>query len=99
MRLVRTLSPGLNRSVTGHLPLGQYTLLGQQPRDRAEPPLVIRRRQVLLGRYPLDRVPEIVAVVDTAAAKGLVDGEDDRTPVCVKGRLVALPLLRRDALR
>src|SRR5258708_13371144 len=95
MRLVRTLSPGLNRSVTGHLPLGQHTLLGQQHRDRAEPQLVIRRRQVLLGRYPLDRVPDLVAVVDTAPDTGLLAGQDARAPLRVKPRLVAPPLTRR----
>src|SRR5262249_56394410 len=98
VRLVRTRSPGLNSSATSHLLLGQDPLLGQQRGDGAEPLLVVRRRQVFLRRHPLDRVPELVEVVDTAADQGAVEGEHVRLPVGVEGRLASLLLHRRRAL-
>src|SRR5947208_6850607 len=97
-RRARTRSPGRKSSVTRHLLLGQDALLGQQRGDGAEPLLVIRRRQVFRRRYPLDRVPELVEVVDTAADQGPVEGEHVRLPVGVEGRLVGLLRHRREAL-
>src|SRR5256885_3987300 len=97
-RRARTRSPGRKSSATRHLLLGQDALLGQQHGDGAEPLLVIRRCQVLLRRHPLDRVPELVEVVDTAADQGTVEGEHVRLPVGVEGRLVGLLLHRREAL-
>src|SRR5262249_11439058 len=66
--------------------------------DGAEPFLVIGRRQVLLRRHPLDRVPELVEVVDAVADQGAVEREHVRLPVGVEGGLVGLLLDRREAL-
>src|SRR5262249_51629370 len=99
-RLVRTWSPGPNSSSTGDLLLGQHALLGQERGDGAEPQLVIRRSQVLLRRYPLDGVAELVEVVDAAADERTVEGKHVRLPVSVEGRLVGLgtPPQRSEAL-
>src|SRR5712691_2312267 len=98
VRLVLTRSPGLKRSATGHLLLGQDAFLGQQRGDGAKPLLVIRRRQILLRRQPLDRIPELVQIVDTTADERAVESEHMRFPVGMEGRLVGLLAHRRKAL-
>src|SRR5262249_23407722 len=89
-------APGRERPATGHLLPGQDPLVGQQCGDGVKPFLVIRRRQVLLRRHPLDRIPELVEVVDAAADQRAVEGEHVRLPVGVEGRLVGLLLHRRE---
>src|SRR4051794_39355757 len=63
-------------------------LLHQQGPDRGEPPLVVRRAEVLLHWQPLLRVAELVEVVDAALDQCPVEREDVRLPVGVEGRLV-----------
>src|SRR5215472_2935348 len=97
-RAAQTRSPGLNSSATGHLLLGQDTFRGQQHGDGAKPLLVVGRRQILLRRYPLDRVPELIEVVDATADQRPVESEHVRLPVSVKGRLAGLLTHRGEAL-
>src|ERR1035438_5528299 len=64
-------------------------LLREQCLDRPQPAFVIRRGQVLGGRDPLDRVPELVDVVDPAGAQHPVQRVDPRLPVSVERLAVA----------
>src|ERR1022692_3876407 len=90
VRLVRTRSPALKRSVTGHLLLRQDAFLGEQRGDSAKPLFVVRRRQVHLRRQSLDGVTELVEVVDATADQCPVQREHMGFPVGVERRLVDL---------
>src|SRR5216683_8385804 len=69
------------------------TLLREQRLYCPQPALVIRRFQVLRGRDPLDRIPELIDVVDTAGPQHRVQRVDPRLPVGMEPLAV---VVRRD---